>query len=132
MISTIIWALLVCSSVLSHYASSYPDHPYAAVRHSYVRVLADILRWGGKSLAIVNAIGIIGSGMLQFTSIYDNCYCNSSALGRGMDNAYAVVFPSDSQLHVITAAWLGALALGCCSCGAFMLFMGVLNDVLPT
>ena len=130
--STIIWAMLVCSSVLSHYASSYPDRPDSVVRHSHVKVLANILRWGGKFLAIVNSICIIGGGMLQFTNIYDNCYCNSSALGLGVDNAYVVVFRSDSQVHVITAAWLGALALGCCSSGLFMLVMSVLNDVLDT
>ena len=130
--STIIWAMLVCSSVLSHYASSYPDRPDSAVRHSHVKVLANILRWGGKFLAIVNSIGIIGGGMLLFTNIYDNCYCNSSVLGLGVDNAYAVIFPSDSQVHVITAARLGALALGLCSSGLFIFAMSVLNDVLDT
>ncbi|OJA16890.1 hypothetical protein AZE42_08508 [Rhizopogon vesiculosus] len=142
--STIVWMMLVSSSILSHYASypdrrytshpdrryaSYPDRHFPAAR--LAKVLANVLRWGGKTLAIVNAFCIIASGMLQFTGVYDNCYCNSSALGLGADYAYAVIFPSDSQVHQTTAAWVGALVLGCVTSGGFIFYMYLLTDLLP-
>jgi len=131
--STIIWVMLVLSSILSHYASSYQHRlksPFSSVR--LAKVLANILRWGGKLLAIINALGIIASGMLQFTSVYDNCYCNSSVLGLGIDRAYVVIVSSAPQLTSITYAWYGALALGSCSSVGFIFFMNLLTDLLPT
>ncbi|OAX40776.1 hypothetical protein K503DRAFT_841407 [Rhizopogon vinicolor AM-OR11-026] len=149
--STIVWMMLVLSSILSHYAA-YPDqrytlypyrhhasHPYRRLAHaSYpdrhfpavrlAKVLANILRWGGKSLAVVNAFCIVTSGMLQFTNVYDNCYCNSSVLGLGVDYAYAIVFPSYSQVHQTTVAWGGALVLGCGGSVVFIFFIYLLID----
>jgi hypothetical protein len=107
--------MLVFSSILSHYTCSYTDrlmNIFSAVR--LAKVLGNVLRWGGKSLAIVNALWIIATGMLQFTSVYDNCYCNSSVFWLGVDGGYDVIFPSASQVHITTVAWFGALALGCC------------------
>jgi hypothetical protein len=103
--------------------------PFSAVR--VTRIVANIFKWGGKSLAIVNATCIIGTGMLQFTSVYDNCYCNSSVLGLG-NAAYAVIFPSDSQVHITKAAWLGALALASSASAGYIFFMNLLTDLLPT
>jgi hypothetical protein len=126
--STIIWGMLVLSSILSHYTCSYPDRPrntFSAVR--LAKVLANVLRWGGKSLAIVNALWIIATGMLQFTSVYDNCYCNSSVFWLGVDGAYDVIFPSASQVHITTVAWFGALALGCCISVKFIFFYEFIN-----
>jgi len=128
--STIVWVMLVLSSILSHYASSYQyrlKSPFSSVH--LAKVLANVLRWGGKLLAIINALGIIASGMLQFTSVYDNCYCNSSVLWLGKDRAYVIIL---SEVSSITYAWYGALALGSCTCVAFIFFMSLLTDLLPT
>jgi ABC-type multidrug transport system permease subunit len=131
--STIVWVMLVLSSILSHYASSYRyrlEIPFSFVR--LAKVLANVLRWGGKLLAIINAIGVIASGMLQFTSVYDNCYCNSSVLGLGIDRAYSVISPSDSQVDYTLYAWCGALALGSCTSLIYIFYMNLLTDLLPT
>jgi len=136
--------MLVLSSILSYYASQ-PKKSVRGCTREYesqvepksqpksvriARVLANLLRWGGKFLAIVNAICLIATGMLQFTSVYDNCYCNSSVLGLG-DAGYAVIFPSDSQVHITKTAWIGALALGCSASAGFIFFMNLLTDLLP-
>ncbi|KAG1874744.1 hypothetical protein DFJ58DRAFT_650894 [Suillus subalutaceus] len=113
-LATIIWVMLVMSSILSHYASSHSDRPRSpssSITIRLVKVVSNLLRWGGKLVAIVNAIGIIAAGMFQFTSVYDNCYCNSSVLGRGAQNAYASVMLDDSDFGQTKAAWFGALAL---------------------
>ena len=128
-----VWVMLVLSSILSHYASSNQyrlESPFSSVR--LAKVLANVLRWGGKLLAIINAIGVIASAMLQFTSVYDNCYCNSSVLGLGIDRAYLDIFPSVSQVDSIFRAWCGAFALGSITSLGYFLYIILLTDLLPT
>ncbi|KAG1719920.1 uncharacterized protein EDB91DRAFT_376648 [Suillus paluster] len=131
--ATIVWAMLVMSSILSHYSSSSSNqsrNPLSSVH--LARVLSNLLRWGGKFLAIVNAIWIIAASMLQFTNIYDNCYCNSSVLGRGVRDAYFIVITDGLDLAQTKAAWFGALALTCCTSLGFIFFMSLLTDLIPT
>ncbi|KAG2151539.1 hypothetical protein DEU56DRAFT_555464 [Suillus clintonianus] len=133
-LATTIWAMLVVSSIFSHYASSYSDRPrspLSSMTTRIARVLSNLLRWGGKSLAILNALWIIAAGMLQFTSIYDNCYCNSSVLGRGAQYAYDIVVTDGLDLNQTKAAWFGALALGGSTAFGFICYMSLLTDLVP-
>ncbi|KAG1773280.1 hypothetical protein EV702DRAFT_583207 [Suillus placidus] len=133
-LATIVWAMLVMSSILSHYASSYSDRPrspFSSITICLAKVVSNLLRWGGKLVAIVNAIWIIVAGMLQFTSIYDNCYCNSSVLGRGAQYAYDIVVFDGLDLNQTKAAWFGALALAGSTSLGFIFYMSLLTDLVP-
>ncbi|KAG2110070.1 hypothetical protein BD769DRAFT_98125 [Suillus cothurnatus] len=133
-LATMIWAMLVVSSILSHYAFSYSDRPrspFSSITIRLVKVVANLLRWGGKSMAIINAIWIIAAGMLQFTSVYDNCYCNSSVLGRGAQYAYDIVVFDHVDLSQTKAAWFGALALAGTTSLGFIFYMNLLTDLVP-
>ncbi|KAG2352333.1 hypothetical protein BDR07DRAFT_1367332 [Suillus spraguei] len=134
-LATIIWAMLVMSSILSHYAYSYSNRPngthFSSITVRLVKVVSNLLRCGGKSVAIVNAICIIAAAMLQFTSIYDNCYCNSSMLGRGAQHAFNIVLVDGFNYGQTKAAWFGALALGGTACLGFIFYMSLLTDLVP-
>ncbi|KAG1727272.1 uncharacterized protein EDB91DRAFT_893799 [Suillus paluster] len=133
-LATMVWMMLVMSSVLSHYTFSYSDRPKSpssSIMMRLAKVLSNLLRWGGKFLAIVNAIWIIAAGMLQFTSIYDNCYCDSSVLGRGVQHAFDIVVTDNLDLSQTKAAWFGALALACSFSFGFIFFMSLLTDLVP-
>ncbi|KAG2143384.1 uncharacterized protein EDB93DRAFT_584706 [Suillus bovinus] len=133
-LATIVWAMLVMSSILSHYAFSCADRPGSSSSYTVIRlakVASNLLRWGGKLVAIVNALWIIAAGMLQFTSIYDNCYCNSSVLGRGAQYAYDIVLLDGVDLNPTKAAWFGALALAGTTCLGFIFYMSLLTDLVP-
>jgi len=132
--ATLIWVMLVVSSILSHYASSYSDRPrspFSSITICLVKVASNLLRRGGKFVAIVNALGIIAAGMLQFTNVYDNCYCNSSVLGRGAQNAYSIVVFDDSDFGQTKGAWFGGLALAGSACLGFIFYMTLLTDLVP-
>ncbi|KAG2151908.1 hypothetical protein BD769DRAFT_10395 [Suillus cothurnatus] len=132
--ATLIWVMLVVSSILSHYASSYSDRPrspFSSITIRLVKVASNLLRRGGKFVAIVNALGIIAAGMLQFTNVYDNCYCNSSVLGRGAQNAYSIVVFDDSDFGQTKGAWFGGLALAGSACLGFIFYMTLLTDLVP-
>jgi hypothetical protein len=95
-------------------------------------VLSKLLRWGGKFLAIVNAIWAVTASMLQFADVYNNCYCNSSVLGRGVQHAYDIVVTDSLDLSMTETAWWGALALACSTSLGFVFLMSLLTDLVPT
>ncbi|KAJ2912698.1 hypothetical protein MD484_g7711, partial [Candolleomyces efflorescens] len=98
-LSTIVWFMLLISSILAHYVStSSPSSAYMrikplnpqqsrrqpyALRLSMARHLAIHLRRLAKVLAALNALWILTTCFFQFTNFFDRCYCNSSVFGRG-------------------------------------------------
>jgi hypothetical protein len=72
-VSTIVWVLLVISSVLS----SGPNPS------SHLQQTSVFLRRSGKSLAVLNSAWIILICIFQFAGVYDTCWCNGSVLYLG-------------------------------------------------
>ena len=94
------------------------------------RVASDWLRWIGKSLAVVNAIGIITNSIFQLAGVYDNCYCDSSVYTWG-SAAFAVIAPNNSDVDLARGAWIGALALGLTCSTLFVGTIYLIRDSLP-
>jgi len=93
--------------------------------------LADWLRWIGKSLAIVNAIGIVANSVFQYAGVYDTCFCDSSVFGWG-SLAFNIIAPDSNDIHLATSAWIGAVALALVSCGFFVGTIYIMRDSLPS
>ncbi|KAH7924101.1 hypothetical protein BV22DRAFT_533278 [Leucogyrophana mollusca] len=135
-LSTVVWMLLALSSILGHYSASCRPresryHVPVAVRMA--KVLAQVLRWSGKALAIVNAIGIIASSIFQFSSFYDTCYCDGSVMGRGTSGAYVLLTETSlPNLGQMKAAWIGALCLASVCAMLFIGFVNLLYDAVST
>jgi len=59
-------------------------------RFTFVKTLtasiAIALRRISVLLAFINTIGLILVFFFQFSNFLDNCYCNASVIGRGMDS----------------------------------------------
>ena len=94
-----------------------------------VRV-ADCLRWMGKFLAAVNAIGIITNSIFQLAGVYDNCYCNSSVYTWG-SAAFTVIAPNNSDIDLAISAWIGVLILGLTCSSLFVGSIYLIRDSLP-
>jgi len=126
--STLVWMLLVISSILTHYVSprhSYPDQHRSLDHHfmfmdSIAEVLAIMLRRLGKLLAACNAAWIVLACLLQFSNFYSRCYCNSCATSLGR-RAYTVVMTSASD---VWTPWVSGVSLGC---ACVVLFVGFVN-----
>lgn len=135
-LATMVWAMLVTSSIISHYTYSYSGRsswsPFFSIAMPLAKVLSNLLRWGGKFLATVNAVWVVTTSVLQFANFYDNCYCNSSVLGRGVQHAYDIVLTDNLDLGLTETAWWGALALACSTSLGFIFLMSLLTDVVPT
>jgi hypothetical protein len=142
--------MLLISSILAHYSAadfdqeslsggdqsveeqsstgekSLPRKPLSA-RVSLA--LSDCLRRMGKLLAIANAGWVITTCILQYSDIYDTCFCNSSMITRGAA-AYVTVFETSAQATLAQRAWIGALFLVFISALAFIALVALLVDAL--
>ncbi|KAF8436493.1 hypothetical protein L210DRAFT_3622432 [Boletus edulis BED1] len=120
-LSTTVWILLLLSSVLGYYA-----------HHLTIARVSDWLRWIGKSLAIVNAVGIIANSVFQYSGMYDNCYCDSSVYNWGVSSAFNVISPMQSDIDLAQSAWIGALALSLTCSTLFVGSIYLIRDSLPS
>ena len=142
-LSTIVWFMLLISSILAHYVStSSPSSAYMrikplnlqqsrrqpyALRLSMARYFSIHLRRLAKLLAAFNALWILTTCFFQFTNFFDRCYCNSSVFGRGQ-SAFNIILKgvtSDpSILLPMRSAWVGGI---CLAGGTAFLFVGFVN-----
>ncbi|KAK7062651.1 hypothetical protein VNI00_000139 [Paramarasmius palmivorus] len=136
-VSSLVWMMLVLSSVLAHYVSTIESRkrPYGYRRSSYRIILAteasNLLRRLGKILATMNAVWIVLICLFQFSAFFDRCYCNSSVLGWGAAAAFAVMDPSD-DVSLMKAAWVGGVVLASGTAFLFLVFVGtMINPQLP-
>ncbi|KAG2117043.1 uncharacterized protein F5147DRAFT_811149 [Suillus discolor] len=123
-ISTLIWMMLLVSSILAHYSAAGRRRVSLSARVAIAS--SHILRWTGKLLAIVNFFLVILACVFQYSNFYDRCFCNSSVFSRG-GAAYDVIIETTAN----NGAWIGALVLACASASAFLGILNLLLDTLP-
>jgi hypothetical protein len=124
-LSTVVWALLLLSSVLSHYPSGVDlKECNRPLRYSIAANLSIALRRLGKVIATVNATGIIVVNIFQFSGFFDRCYCNSSVISLGASKAYLVILLQENDISSLKNAWIGGTVL---ALGSAAIFVGVLN-----
>jgi hypothetical protein len=117
--------MLLTSSILTYYSTNTPTHTFQghvilALQARVARWLSILLRRLGKLIAAFNAVWIVAAGMVQFSSFYDRCYCNSSVMGLGK-RAYDVISLVPGDLGGMRTAWIGGFVL---AAGAAMIFAG--------
>ncbi|KAG1810739.1 hypothetical protein EV424DRAFT_1571405 [Suillus variegatus] len=125
-ISTLIWMMLLVSSILAHYSAADPRRVSLSTRVAIAS--SCVLRRTGKLLAIVNFFLVILACVFQYSNFYDRCFCNSSVFSRGGAAAYDVII----ETTVNKGAWIGALVLACVSASAFLGILNLLLDTLPS
>ena len=129
-LSTMIWAACLLSSYLAHYAKVQHDRgdvPRSRFNSSTVaECFASFLRRLSTFATACNTICIILACVFQFSNIYSNCYCNSSVLGRGAQDAYVIIGP-DIDHGRMKAGWIGGAVL---SGGSVVLFLFFLHLML--
>ena len=73
--------------------------------------LAVLMRFFGKSVAVINAIWIILSSTFELIGFYESCWCTGTVLGLG-NKAWVVLFVSgDKMREEAEASWIGGLAM---------------------
>ncbi|KAJ7703797.1 hypothetical protein B0H16DRAFT_1638430 [Mycena metata] len=113
--STLVWMLLVASSLLAHYSTftvSFKGRYMHTKTTRLAGVLSIILRRLGKVLASLNSVWLILACLFQFGSVFDRCWCNSSV---------------PYYVEALNAPWIGGVAL---ASGCAILFIGFVNVLI--
>ena len=64
----------------------------------------------GKSLATINAAFIVVTSIVQFTGLYDNCWCDACIPSLGKKAGWVILFASDAQIAAVSkSAWVGGV-----------------------
>lgn len=133
-LSTLIWAMLLVSSVLSHYCSIHSPHddtshprPSMFSSTSIAAWISVLFRRVAVVIASVNSIWIIVTCVFQFSNVFDTCYCNSSVIGRGKDKAYNIIVTTYG-IPEMTRAWAGSVVLAGGVVIIFLLFVSLMSE----
>ncbi|MCJ1472349.1 hypothetical protein MMC13_000996 [Lambiella insularis] len=137
---TTVWVLHCISALLSHTAMTMyqdiqhesPDdcgepnfsRPRLSLCHTMVcwlTVLTDIL---GKFLAVINALWIVTSNLLEYIGVYSTCWCEGEgdllALGS---SGWVLLFKSASDIaDVAGGSWQGGIAMSLLVCFVSLVF----------
>lgn len=98
--ATIVWILLLSSAWMSQYYASYlssrHDTPQTSLGRT-LRILIPPTRHSGKILATINFIWLLALSFLEFTNVFDNCWCASCALGL-RDKVWVILWASKDDM----------------------------------
>ena len=102
--------LLLLSSVLAHMVR----HQTVTHRRSgsavFIGYIAALTRWLGKTIAVMNGIGLLIACCMQFGGLYDNCFCSSSLFG-GSPNGLVKFLEPNIKGSQVYGCWIGGLAM---------------------
>jgi hypothetical protein len=60
----------------------------------------------------MNALFLVITSLLQFTNLYNNCWCSAAVMGLGTKGGWVVLFASDDQIFAFSkAASIGGVAM---------------------
>lgn len=82
---------------------------------TWVDIAETCLRAGGKSLALLNAAIILISCLLQFSGVYNNCYCGSNRIGLGND-AEIVFLSGQTEADIARTTWVLGFVMALVAC----------------
>ncbi|RPD78546.1 hypothetical protein L226DRAFT_457633 [Lentinus tigrinus ALCF2SS1-7] len=129
-ISTVVWMLMLSSSILAHHA--HPRSHRADLRGvdgatHVASTLAVTLRRMGKILASLNTAWIIAANIAQFSNFFNRCWCNSCALSLG-SRAFNVIHATASDIAGMKSGWIGGIVLATGCALSFVSFIHILLD----
>ena len=107
---TVSFLLLLLSSILAHWARPQSLRGKRSGFKIFVGCIAALTRWLGKTLAILNGLGILLSCGMQFGGVYDNCFCSSTIFGGNPDGLVKFV-EQDIKGSEVYGYWIGGIVM---------------------
>ncbi|RDW82346.1 hypothetical protein BP6252_03458 [Coleophoma cylindrospora] len=119
-VATLIWFLLVTSAYLSYYYQrnfippKEPAVPSSIDKHMqvFLYVLIPTTRISGLVLAWCNSVYLLAISVIQFTNLYNSCWCEGCVLGHGREKAWVILWASGAQIaSAATPSWIAAVII---------------------
>ena len=70
--------------------------------------IAVTFRLAGTLLAAANALFLIATSALQFTGLYDTCWCDACIPSNGYDTPWVILFATDEQISAVASSSWGS------------------------
>ena len=123
-----LWLLLL-SSILAHSARRQANGQERRFAKMFIGCVAALLRWLGKTIAIMNGIGMLLACCMQFGGLYSNCFCSSDLFGGNKNGTVQFVAP-DIKGSEVYGYWIGGitLAFGMSGMYAFAIYLATPMD----
>ena len=119
-VSIVIMFLGIISTIFARISETRKKE--STIVKSFTAFIAIAFCWISYFLALINGVGLIALSCFQFAHFLDDCYCNASVLGRGVDS-YIVVFYDDSKITMRVSR----LAATLLSAAVMSIYMGILS-----
>jgi hypothetical protein len=107
--ATLAWVCLMLSAYLSHSWSSAMENNHSILKARLPRFsgpMAVLFRLAGKSLAVFNTWYLVIHNILQFTRLFNNCWCESVVLQWGVERGFVSLFLGTPGVAAVSAmAW---------------------------
>ena len=128
-LSTLVWMMLLTSSVLTYYSTNAPTNSFRGhvILVRVARSLSIFLRRFGKVIAAFNAVWIVVTGLFQFSGFYDRCFCNSNIIRVGRHAAYVIISLASVDMGSMRAAQISGFSLAVVASGIFAAFVGLVT-----
>ena len=125
--ATSTWALLTISAWLSqsYYTGLVLQNARPCISREIKTILAVLTRLLGKTLAIASALWIIVLSGLQFSNVYDSCWCSSCAVTRGAESYVLIFASSQDVVDAALKAWVWGIIWSVITVLTTLLFVAV-------
>jgi len=104
-------------------------HEKSTMVKNFTAFIAIALRRISLFLAFINATGLIVLSCFQFSHFLDNCYCNASVIGRGVDSY--IIISSEGWVSTMRTARISATILAAVSMAIYMIFLWLMSALPP-
>jgi hypothetical protein len=129
--ATTAWACLAGSAYLSHKYSvraAASDGSLSSMDGTTsLAILIVVTRFTGKALACINAFWLLAISLLQFTNMYNSCWCSACVLQYGTVEGWVILWATDVQIsNVALNSWIAGVIISCLAllfAGLFFVFM---------
>ena len=82
----------------------------------------------GKSLAAANAVFLVAISMIQFTGLFDFCWCDACIPSLGEKNGWVILWANDTQIGAASSsAWGGGTLMSFLSMSLIATFIFVVE-----
>ena len=126
-IAVLILFLTIISTISSWISENSVEEPTTFSTKALTRFIAISLRRSCLLLAFVNATGLIVLSSLQFSSFLDNCYCNGSVTGHGVDTYIIISF--EGWIHTMRTSRVLATVLAAVTMSIYMFFLWLVSSL---
>jgi len=122
LISVLVMSFTIISKILARFSETRRKPTFVK---GFTAFVAGLLNYTCISLAFINSTGLIVISCSQFSHFLDNCYCNASVIGHGVDSYVIIAY--EGSTNTMRDSRIAAVALSTVSMLVYMVFLRLVS-----